>query len=126
MAASSVTGLVPGGLARQAAYEAGLPAGTNVSALVRAAVVMFVTGDRDKALAAIHGEKTTRTVGSLSRDESYFLAGHVGEEMHNQLRNVPNKSDALRAGLAMLAGWTKEDAEDTRFVAPAHRPKKSQ
>jgi len=121
--AKSIGGLVPGGLARTAAMNAGLTPNTGVSSLIRAAIAMLVTGDIDKAVDYTQRRYNVKTVGTLSRDSNYHLSGYVND-FDEELAAFPNKSAAIRTGLAMLAGWTKDDAESQRFVAPQGRPKK--
>jgi len=121
--AQSIRAIVPGGLARTAALNAGLPASTGISSLIRAAITMFVTGDIDKALESMERRSNAKTVGSLSRDATYNVGGWIGD-IDSELADVRNKSQAVRAGLAMMAGWDKKDAEDERFVPPQGRPRK--
>ena len=123
MSQSDIRALVPGGLARTAALSSELPPTVTTSALIRAAVVMFASGDKKKAIASMQRTSNTQIVGDLDRDTNYLLSAHLGEHI-SAIVDVHNKSQAIRTGLAMLCGWTKEDAESQRFVAPQGRPKK--
>lgn len=121
--AQSIRSLVPGGLARAAALNAGLTPDTGISALIRAAIAMFVTGDINKAVSYTERRHNVKTIGSLTRDGNHWVAGYVND-FDNDLSSMSNKSAAIRTGLAMLAGWDKEDAESELFVPPRGRPRK--
>ena len=120
----TVNVMLPGGLARTAALNAGLPPSTGIGQLIRAAVTMFVTGDINKALESAVRPSSAKTVGSLSRDDTHKVAAYVGD-LKTELADVPNESQAIRAGLAMLNGWDKEDAMSEQFVRPMGRPRKT-
>jgi hypothetical protein len=82
---------------------------------------MFFTGDINKAVNYSERPPSVKTVGSLSRDSNHTIAGHV-TDFDAELEALPNKAEALRVGLAMLAGWEKGDAENERFVPKQGRP----
>jgi hypothetical protein len=113
----NIGALVPGGLAKAAAINAGLTPDTGINTLLRIAVAMFKTGDLDEAFRYTTRNQHKKTVGSLPRDNDLMLWGNIPDP-ELSLRDVPNRAAAIRTGLAMMAGWSKEDAEAARFVRP--------
>jgi hypothetical protein len=109
------TVLVPGGLAKEAAISAGLPPTTGISALLRIAAAMFLTGNLDSALERTDHKRNVRSVGSLSREKNHKVSGYLSD-LDAELADIPNKSAAIRTGLAMMIGWDKEEAEVQQFV----------
>jgi hypothetical protein len=118
-----VTADIPENGLSSAALGLGVPLGkVNRSGLVRAALALFHGMDRDTAITYLDAAKPSR-LGSKGQD---LVSAYVPEELADV--GETNRAYAIRVGLALAAGATKEQAESwatfgVRKVGYQHKEK---
>jgi hypothetical protein len=112
---------VPAVSLRNAAIGLGLPPGTSKSAIMRAALAMFHEKNPLDYIEAPRAENK-RDVRKASA-EVIDIAGPAHAELAEMPAGV-ERATAIRIGLALASGWTREEAESFARMTRGPKPNK--